>query len=441
MAWLRLADYARTTLAAPLTDAALTATVDDGSRLPDTGPMLLTLYDAATYRTPVEAHEANALELLRCTDRSGDTLTIERGPGALSWPAGTAVLLAVNAAATEELQAAVDSHSHDGTAPGGTLIDIADLTGWTTYDGFTLRGDTAVTRGAANRLDIGTAGAPDNLRVWGSLQIGATAAMQADAAGIASSNLWTDALVELARWQFAANLRDLIGTNLLGLWIPRGHSSDTVRDWSGNGRHGDIGAMQANAVGGLCRCLKVGGSGRSWTMPADSWQSFGNGATDSPFTIVSLIRPAVVAGTFPIIAKQNLQTDDSEYRFWWTRNNLILRLWDDNTGGYIGRWTNAPLAHGVWQLITATYDGSSAASGCRIYINGTRADTANSTSGSYTAMSATAAGFGQYIIGFTGSVLYPQGCMGATALIAGVPDDDNLNMLHDLFLSFGGIFP
>lgn len=444
MAWLRLADYARTLLAAPLTDAALTATVDDGSRLPDTGPMLLTLYDAATYRTPVEAHEANALELLRCTDRSGDTLTIERGPGALSWPAGTAVLLAVNAAATEELQAAVDSHSHDGTAPGGTLIDIADLTGWTDYDGFTLRGDTVVTRGAANRLDIGTQAAPDSLRVWGELQIGSDAKLVRDSATSigagAGVSLWSDAAVEMARVQFVETVKNTVDeSDLRGLWIPSGRSGSVIRDWSGHGRDGTVGATQPHCVGGLCRAQVVGARDRTWSIPAAAWQSFGNGVTDSPFAVVSLVRPTVAAITAPLIGKQNNQAGLSEYRFWWTINNLFFRVFDQSTGGWRGRAKGSALVGDTWQVIVATYDGSADSAGCRIYINGTRADTADSNSGSYTAMSATAAPFGPIITSSEGNEVFLRGCLGFTLLIGADLTSTQLDTITDAAMAYGGV--
>lgn len=446
MAWLKIEDFARTSLQVAVSDSDTSMTVLDGERLPDEGPMLLTLWDGFGYSSPVEAWEAGELEVVRCTGRTGDVLTVERGDGAAGWDAGTVVALTVNAEVVEEIQDAVDAHTHDGVGHGG-LINVGDLTGWDDYDGFTLRGDTIVSRGAANRLDIGTTGAPDNLRVWGELQIGADTGLQRDMPGslsaAAGTNLWSDAIVEFARVIFADRLIELLGNDLLGLWIPTGRTNDTVPDWSGNERHGSIGQTQQNCVGGLCRSVIAGPAGKSWTLPAAAWQSFGDGTNDSPFTIISLLSPIHNPATNKarvILGKAESRTGGTnEYVLFWTQTYVYFRLYSGGArANYIGRRT-AGLPEEQWQVIAATYDGSKAVGGLKILINGARADTTNYSSGTYVAMQPTGAALGQEDIATTTAIDYPDGYMGATALIAGVPDDAELARLTELFKTFGGV--
>lgn len=443
MAWLKIEDFARTSLQVAVSDSDTSMTVLDGERLPDEGPMLLTLWDGFGYSSPVEAWEAGELEVVRCTGRAGDVLAVERGDGAAGWDAGTVVALTVNAEVVEEIQDAVDGHTHDGVGHGG-LINVGDLTGWDDYDGFTLRGDTIVSRGAANRLDIGTAGAPDSLRVWGELQIGSDAKLVGDSATSigagAGVSLWSDAAVEMARVQFVETVKNTVDeSDLRGLWIPSGRSGSVIRDWSGHGRDGTVGATQPHCVGGLCRAQVVGASDRTWSIPAAAWQSFGNGVTDSPFAVVSLVRPTVAAITAPLIGKQNNQAGLSEYRLWWTINNLFFRVFDQSTGGWRGRAKDSALVGDTWQVIVATYDGSADSAGCRIYINGTRADTADSNSGSYTAMSATAAPFGPIITGSGGEGVFLRGCLGFTLLIGADLTSTQLDTITDAAMAYGGV--
>ena len=114
--------------------------------------------------------------------------------------------------------------------------------------------------------------------------------------------------------------------------------------------------------------------------------SFGNGSTDSPFSISAWVK-MTDATTFRIVTKYD--TSAKEYFFATDSTDKVLfRLYDDSTGGILGRKYNTALTsfQGQWIHLVATYDGSGNNSGLKIYLNGAQVDNGNVNSGSYTAM-------------------------------------------------------
>jgi len=114
--------------------------------------------------------------------------------------------------------------------------------------------------------------------------------------------------------------------------------------------------------------------------------SFGNGATDSPFSISAWIN--MDDATKFRIANKYISTS-REYIF--TTNStdkLSFVLYDDSNGSRIQRKYNTSLTsyQGQWINVVATYDGSSSSSGIKIYLNATRVDDIDANSGSYVAM-------------------------------------------------------
>ena len=117
--------------------------------------------------------------------------------------------------------------------------------------------------------------------------------------------------------------------------------------------------------------------------------SFGNGVTDSPFSISAWIN--MDDSSKFRIASKNTSTI-KEYIFTTSGTKLLsFVLYDNSTGGRIQRKYNTALTsyEGQWINVTATYDGSSSSSGIKIYLNGTRVDDIDGNAGSYVAMEKT----------------------------------------------------
>ena len=115
--------------------------------------------------------------------------------------------------------------------------------------------------------------------------------------------------------------------------------------------------------------------------------SFGNGTTDSPFSISAWINMDD-ATRFRIASKFN-SSSNNEYIFTTSASDLLaLNLYDESLGGHIGRKYNTALTsyQGQWIHVACTYDGTSSSSGIKLYLNGSKVAAINSSSGSYDAM-------------------------------------------------------
>ena len=113
--------------------------------------------------------------------------------------------------------------------------------------------------------------------------------------------------------------------------------------------------------------------------------SFGNGTTDSPFSISCWIN-MVDATDFVPISKDN--SGAREYVIRFVGDKLHFYVIDNSTGAWMGRYYNLTMTgqEGNWLHIATTYDGSSTIAGIKIYLNGLRVDDTDYSSGSYTAM-------------------------------------------------------
>jgi len=115
--------------------------------------------------------------------------------------------------------------------------------------------------------------------------------------------------------------------------------------------------------------------------------SFGDGTTDSPFSVSAWVKMDDAA-RFRVFSKE----DAGSAREWLfstsSGRQLLLNLYSQNDSAIkIGRLTGVLTSYvGSWIHICGTYDGSSSSSGIKIYVNGVRSDTSDNNAGSYVAM-------------------------------------------------------
>ncbi len=117
--------------------------------------------------------------------------------------------------------------------------------------------------------------------------------------------------------------------------------------------------------------------------------SFGDGATDSPFSISAWVNMAD-ATNFITIAKDANSGREYVIRT-LSDDKLYFYLLDNINGGYVGRISSGTVTsnQSTWIHTSYTYNGNSSSSGIKIYLNGSQVDNANYEGGSYTAMSNT----------------------------------------------------
>ena len=162
------------------------------------------------------------------------------------------------------------------------------------------------------------------------------------------------------------------------------------------------------------------GTDEEGDVPDTDNLSFGHGAVDSPLSIVALVNQTATAGIKTVLSKYDITTGTTK-REWWlyldASEKLVFELYDESAGAKIGRAYNTALASGSQLFVAATYDGSGASTGIRLYSAGSRVDDTDSNNLTYTAMENTASlvrlGFSQ---GASAGANFFQGSMSLVAL-------------------------
>jgi hypothetical protein len=116
--------------------------------------------------------------------------------------------------------------------------------------------------------------------------------------------------------------------------------------------------------------------------------SFGDGSSDSPFSISAWIKMND-ATRFFVLSKGLVFSSNYEYLLNTNASDkLALSLYDSSNNSRIGRLYNTPLTsyENQWVHICSTYSGNGLSSGIKVYINGVRVDDTDSNSGTYVAM-------------------------------------------------------
>ena len=118
--------------------------------------------------------------------------------------------------------------------------------------------------------------------------------------------------------------------------------------------------------------------------------SFGNGTTDSAFSISAWIKIGQTTAQ-GIVTKYGSTSATREYLFYTTGGKIRLLFIDANNGANNFATGTTNLLINTWHHVACTYDGrggSTAYNGINLYINGV-AESVTTSGGSYTAMSNT----------------------------------------------------
>ena len=149
--------------------------------------------------------------------------------------------------------------------------------------------------------------------------------------------------------------------------------------------------------------------------------SFGDGSTDSPFSISAWVKIPTGSAGFYICSKQteNSPPARDEYALYISAvdSKMTFFVIDQDIANRRGRTTNAISIINQWFHVAVTYSGvggSSAQNGIKLYVNGVRSDTTDSNKNSYTAMHNTTAPFRIGL--YTESIISPSGNVDEVAI-------------------------
>ena len=189
--------------------------------------------------------------------------------------------------------------------------------------------------------------------------------------------------------EFDAALLDLLGD--VRLLLRFDNSGATLTDRSKNARtltwSEDVSAFDTPPVElGSGYAVTFNGTDEEGDTPDSDELSFGDGAVDQPFSIVALVNPSDATDS-TILSKLNVNIGGGEWRFFLDgSDHPHLELQDQSTDKHLGRSDATALAQNTWSLLVATYNGTGAEPGIRIYLNGVRVDDTSNTSAGYVAM-------------------------------------------------------
>lgn len=192
-----------------------------------------------------------------------------------------------------------------------------------------------------------------------------------------------------------ANIRRMI-------FFDRNGADTTLKDKSNNKKDATLSLAAASldpANTGKARVLNFNASGDYWYFEDSDDLSFGNGSTDSAFSIVLCVKPNNM-NVYYLLSKSSSLTGDTknEYNFLVNTNTFYVSLVDNSAGGYIGRLSYNSFATdtSAYHTYIVTYSGSNTNSGIKIYRDAVQIDKTNYSSGSYSAMENLGAKVGCY---------------------------------------------
>lgn len=163
-----------------------------------------------------------------------------------------------------------------------------------------------------------------------------------------------------------ANSNDSVGTN---------DGTDTSMSYDSGGVVGN----RANFTSGTSSEIEVAD---------DNSLTFGNGTTDSAFSISFWVKFNVV-GSAIIISKE--ESTPREYDIYYISPNLVFRLFNNGVvSSFITTSYTWSPSNDVWYYITATYNGNGSHTGLTLYIDSVSGGSGAET-GTYTAMNGTTA--------------------------------------------------
>lgn len=247
--------------------------------------------------------------------------------------------------------------------------------------------------------------------------------------------------------QFVHDLLAVLGDCRL-LWLPNLTDTNTSTERS---RHAADVTWSESLAAFDTRPARLGsgaavafnGTDEQGDVPDAGRYSFGDGATDQPFSIIAVAKINDTAAKRTLLSKYDTTTSATkrEWRFYVESTDVLtFALYDESTGGSIGMDTDAAIAFGDWALYGATCDGGGSMEGCKVYIDAARPAQMGISSGTYAAAEDTASlvrvGSTQ---GAAAGTDFMNGSMALVALTAKELTQDEMWTVKELVSSYFGL--
>lgn len=229
-------------------------------------------------------------------------------------------------------------------------------------------------------------------------------------------------------------------------FLPRTTDTTTVTDAAKDGK--TITASESIAAfdtpssdKGAGYVVNLNGTDEEFSIADDNDHSFGDGATDEPFSVFTVVKPTAAAAEQDIASRYDLTTGVTirEWRlFIDASENPFFDVWDDSASARIGRSDATVLTDETWVTLAGTYDGGGSEPGVRLYKDGVRADDTAHSTGTYVAMEneATPTRIGASESTAGAAALFWNGSIALVIVTAGQLSEDQVFALHEAASSF-----
>lgn len=248
----------------------------------------------------------------------------------------------------------------------------------------------------------------------------------------------TDEEVDYVR----AHLKMLLG-DIRFLTLARTTSGTSLIDWGGAGANFTATEAVSNWLGHTTRGYHYALNGTDeYAYRADDANfTFGNGTTDSTFSVFALFQHTAHSSDYSLMSKLDIKSGGyAEWKLGFVSGKPTFATYDETNAVYVGRQYNGTLTDNIWYSLVGTYDGSAATTGFDLYINGVVQDDADYTAGSYTAMhdTTTAIGFGCCVNAATYGQLFP-GLVTCVGVVAKELTSNDVYVLNRIMKAFWGV--
>jgi biopolymer transport protein ExbB len=179
-----------------------------------------------------------------------------------------------------------------------------------------------------------------------------------------------------------------VWTNYKGVWHFGDGSTLSLADSSPvGGTLTNVNSTAASATAKINGSAYFSGSTVSVNAGDKNDYTFGNGTTDSPFSLTGWLYAGTSTDVHTLFDKYS-GTNDGEYIFGTLSGKLYGWTTDQSVGAYRGRIADSPgLANNTWQYLAMTYSGGGTVGSFKLYVNGVQKDSSNFTGGgTYVAM-------------------------------------------------------
>ena len=189
------------------------------------------------------------------------------------------------------------------------------------------------------------------------------------------------------RNEFLHNLEHILGDSRL-IWLPKKGDTTTTTNASRHARtlSYDASVASRRSLVGSGVAIEFDGTDDEADTPDQGNLSFGDGAVDQAFSVFALVNLDDSTSSV-VLSKFDTSAGQEEWLFELDASDRPrFALYDDSASARIGRLDATALAQSAWKLLVATYDGSRASTGMRLYLDGARVDDTDDNVGTYTAM-------------------------------------------------------